>query len=444
MGVIAGDYDNDGWIDLYLTCYDKNRLLHNNGNGTFTDVTAAAGLGGDYGWSTSAAWVDFDRDGYLDLFVSHYLEWNADIQKTCHSVGGYQDYCSPKGFPPARSTLYRNLGNGKFEDVSLSSRIATQAGAALGVVTADLDEDGWPDLFVANDGMANHLWINQRNGTFAEEGLRRGVAFNSDGAAQANMGVIAADFFNRGSPDLFITHLTAEGSTFYRNLGHGHFEDTTSMVGLDASTRPFTGFGTGALDYDNDGWLDIFAANGAVQSIDAQVRAGLKLPLRQRCMLFRNLGTSPALFQEVQGSDFLQLEDVGRGVAFGDLDNDGDLDIVVTNNNGPARLLLNEVGQNRHWLGLRLVDGPPGRRHDVLGATARVDRAGGPSLWRRCATDGSYLSSSDPRLLFGLGNSPEISRVRVLWPDGHLEEWRGLATDRYYELVRGSGVRVTS
>jgi len=438
MGVAAGDFDNDGWVDLYITCLGRNRLLHNNGNGTFTDVTETAGVGCG-GWSTSAAWVDFDRDGLLDLFVCQYLDWDFNKHQLCHSIAGRKDYCGPKTFQPARSRLFRNLGNGRFQDVSLSSGIQSKAGAALGVVCADLDGDGWPDLFVANDGMANHLWMNQRDGTFREQALLRGCALNANGEAEANMGVIAADFSRDGRDDLFITHLKTEHATYYRNLGKGNFADETARCDLDTPTRPFTGFGAGALDYDNDGFLDIFCTNGEVRLIEEQARAGVVLPLRQRCQLFHNLGGRRLRFQEMRRGDALNIEDVGRGAAFGDLDNDGDIDIVVTNNNGPARLLLNQVGQNKHWLGLRLVDGPPGRRHDALGAIATLERAGQPLLRRRCATDGSYCSSSDPRVLFGLGDATDTGVLRVQWPDGKTEEWRGLAVDRYHELARGSG-----
>ncbi|HEV2968805.1 MAG TPA: CRTAC1 family protein [Pirellulales bacterium] len=438
MGVVAGDYDGDGFIDLYVTCLGRNRLLHNNGDGTFTDVTETAGVGGD-GWNTSAAWVDFDRDGRLDLFVCRYLQWTFDRHRMCQNPASGNDYCGPRSFEPARSRLYRNLGNGRFEEISISSRIASKAGAALGVVCADFNGDGWPDLLVANDGMENHLWINQKDGTFKEEALARGCALDCGGDAEANMGVIAADFHNSGRDDLFITHLITEHATFYRNLGGGQFEDQTTRLGLDAATRAFTGFGACAIDYDNDGRLDIFAANGAVKVLDAQVKAGFQPPLRQRCQLFHNDGGPKLRFAEVTEGAFLKVEDVGRGVACGDFRNNGAVDLVVANNNGPLRLLLNQVRQKNHWLGLRLVDGPVGRRFDVLGAVATLERSGQPSLRRRCATDGSYLSSSDPRVVFGLDNSAAFDCVRVLWPDGSTEAWRGLAADQYHELAKGTG-----
>lgn len=443
MGVAAADFDGDGFVDLFVTSLRTNHLLRNLGNGAFREITASAGLAAEGGWATSASWVDIDRDGHPDLYVCYYLLWTFGNHKSCRSPGGVNDYCGPKAFPPARSRLFRNLGNGQFQDISLRSRIAGKAGSALGVVAADLTGDGWPDLFVANDGMENFLWVNRQDGSFAEEALERGAALDLDGATAANMGVVAADFENRGLDNLFVTHLMKEHATYYRNLGGGQFEDVTASVGLDAPTRPFTGFGTVAIDYDNDGWQDLFAANGEVRIIDEQLRAGVALPLRQRALLFHNRGAQLG-FEEIKTGDFLKLEEVGRGVAVGDLDNDGRADLVVTNNAGPARVLLNQAGPEgtgkaNSWLGLRLVDGPAGRRRDALGAAARVERAGEPALWRRVATDGSYLSSSDPRLLFGLGASPAVDRILVTWQDGKREEWRGIQAGRYHELVRGSG-----
>lgn len=438
MGAIAGDYDQDGWLDLFVTGFGGNRLLRNQGNGTFCDLTEAAGLKSE-GWSSSAAWVDYDRDDRLDLFVCNYLEWTFANHHDCKHVSGRREYCSPKSYRPAQSRLYRNLGHGKFEDVSLRATISTREGAALGVVCADLNEDGWPDILVANDGMANHLWINRRDGTFAEEAQRRGCALNCDGAAEANMGVILADFGNVGRDDLYITHLKGERGTLWRNRGQGQFMDMTPHSGLDAPSRPFTGFGTGALDYDNDGHLDIFCANGEVRAVDAQLALGYQPPLRQRCTLFRNRGETRLRFEEVRHGDALALEDVGRGAAFGDIDNDGDVDIVVTNNNGPARLLLNQVGQQQHWVGLRVVMEEAGVRRDALGAVITVERQGYPPLRRRCATDGSYCSSSDPRVHFGLGEATSIERVTVRWQDGREETWTGLTVDRYHVLIHGKG-----
>ena len=439
MGAIAGDYNNDGNTDLYVTCYGHDRLLQNTGQQTFEDVTESAGLLADPAWSTSASWVDIDRDGQLDLFVCQYLEWTPETHVPCKSPWGGQGYCGPKSLPPSRSRLYRNAGDGKFVNVSQTSQISSKAGAALGVVGADINGDGWADLFVANDAMPNYLWINQHDGTFYEEALIRGCAVNGEGGSEGNMGIVAADFFYHGGIDLFITHLKSEHATFYQNLGEGYFADMTASLGLDATTRPYTGFGTGALDFDNDGARDIFIANGGVQIDPDQERAGIAVPLRQRSLLFRNHGKHQPEFAPITGCACLDAEETGRGAAFGDLDNDGDTDILVNNNHGPARLLLNDVGQLNHWLGVRLTDGPEGAEYIVSGAIAELDRTDEPKLTCRSATDGSYLSSSDPRLIFGLGDSTETGVVRIRWPDGLEEIWENLNCDQYHELRKGTG-----
>ncbi|MFO0428814.1 MAG: CRTAC1 family protein [Planctomyces sp.] len=435
MGAIAADYDGDGNIDLYVTCYGQDRLLHNNGDQTFSDVTEAAGLNAPPAWNTSATWVDYDRDGRLDLFVCQYLEWTFDKHVPCQSPWGGLGYCGPKSFAPSRSRLYHNEGSGRFRDVSESSGVSSLAGSALGVIGTDLNEDGWPDLFVANDAMPNHLWINQQDGTFKDEAFIRGCAVNAEGQSEGNMGLIAADFHHSGRMDIFITHLKSEHATFYQNLGGGQFADVTASLGLDAATRPFTGFGTGAVDYDNNGLLDIFITNGGVQIDVNQEKEGIPVPLRQRCLLFRNNGQENPDFAPITGCAAIDAEDVGRGASFGDLDNDGDTDIVVNNNHGPVKLFLNDVGQKKHWLGIRLLQaGESGRPVDASGAIAVLERPGQRAMARRCAVDGSYLSSSDPRLLFGLGDSESTGTLRIRWPDGREEVHENLAADRYHVL----------
>ena len=314
--------------------------------------------------------------------------------------------------------------------------MARTYGAGLGVVVADFNEDAWPDIYVANDGMENQLWISQAGERFENQAVVSGTAVNMQGATEASMGVVAADFDSDGDEDLFMTHLNGETNTFYANLGQGLFEDRSRRAGLGQASWPYTAFGTGAFDYDLDGWLDLFIANGEVRIIPAQADQGDALPLKQPNQLFRNLGYGR--FEEVTrwGGDHTDLAEVSRGAAFGDVDNDGDTDVLLFNNNGPVRLLRNEVGQAASWIGLRLVD-EAGR--DVLGARAALLRTDGTTLWRRSHTDGSYCSAHDPRVLFGLGQNPTYEQIRIIWPDGVVEEWTGLEPGAYHILTKGQG-----
>jgi len=331
--------------------------------------------------------------------------------------------------------LYRNRGNGTFEDVSVKSGITREFGSGLGVIAADFDGDGWPDIYVANDGNPNQLWINQKNGTFKNEAALRGSAVSVDGAPEAGMGVDFADVDNSGQEDIFVTHLTREKATLYVNLGQGRFEDRSAMVGLAATTAAYTGFGTAFIDYDNDGWLDIVIANGAVHTIDAQVNVHDPFPLHQTKQLFHNEGNGH--FEEVsaRAGPVFALSEVGRGLAVGDLDNDGGIDIVVSNNGGPLRVILNAVGHSAAWLGLRLLTG----KRDAYGAKVEITRSGGTTLMRRVRADGSYLSANDPRIIFGLGNDSKIVSLLVSWPDGKREQFSVPPLREYTTLVQGTG-----
>jgi hypothetical protein len=415
MGVAVGDYDNDGYLDLFVTGFGSATLFHNNGDGTFSDVTARAGVG-DRLWSTSAAFVDYDRDGLLDLFVAHYLDFSIAGNKVCHDALGARDYCSPRAYQPVPSRLYHNDGNGHFTDVTERAGVHKAYGAGLGVATGDYNEDGWLDLYVANDATPNQLWINQRNGTFSDEGLLSGAAFNASGNPEGSMGIASGDFNLDGHEDLFVTNIIGETYALYVNDGHAVFEDARVRTGLAALTAPYTGFGTDWIDYDNDGLLDLFVTNGAVNIIEAQ--RGQPLPFKMPNQLFHNTG---GRFEDVGGAGgpiFKQMG-IGRGAAFGDLDNDGDVDIVVTNNAGPALLLLNQTiehGGANHWLTVSARQ-PAGNRF-AFGAWIGVERAGQPTLWRRVRTDGSYLSASDTRVHFGLGASSASAAVVIQWPDG--------------------------
>jgi len=434
MGVAAGDYDNDGYPDLFVTSFGSTTLLHNNGNGTFTDVTKQAGVS-DSAWSTSAAFVDYDRDGNLDLFVAHYVDFTIAANKQCTDPAGARDYCSPRAYRPVPDRLFRNDGRGHFADVTAAAGIAKAYGAGLGVATGDYNGDGWPDIYVANDGTPNQLWINRHDGTFADEGPLSGAALNQTGNPEGSMGIASGDFDLDGDEDLFVTNIVGETSVLYVNDGRGNFEDARVRVGLAALTSAFTGFGTDWIDYDNDSWPDLFVANGAVNIVEAQ--RGQPSPYRMRNQLFHNL--AGRRFEEtsgVAGPAFARAE-IGRGAAFGDIDNDGGVDVVVTNNGGPVRLLMNQAPSRGHWLQVRL-DQRTGNRF-AIGALVGVERAGQPTLWRRVRTDGSYLSASDARLHFGLGASASIGAVVVRWPDGQRERWTGIAGDRLVTLRRGSG-----
>jgi hypothetical protein len=434
MGAAVGDYDNDGNLDLFVTAFGPDALYRNNGNGTFTNVTAAAGVSDDL-WSTSAAFFDYDRDGDLDLFVANYLDFTLTANKTCTDSLGAPDYCGPRMYQAVPDRLYRNEGNGRFSNVTDAAGLGKTYGAGLGVAAGDYNGDGWMDLYVANDARPNQLWINRRDGTFVDEGLLSGSATNAAGNPEGSMGVASGDFDGDGDEDLFITNIAGETFVLYTNDGHGVFQDARVAAGLAAPTAGMTGFGAGWFDYDNDGWLDLFVANGAVNTIDAQ--RGEPLPLRMKNQLFHNTGT--ARFAETSaaaGAAFARA-DVGRGAAFGDIDNDGDVDIVVTNNGGPVRLLLNQTRASHHWLEVS-VRQDQGNRLGI-GARIGVERAGKPTLWRRVRTDGSYLSSSDVRVHVGLGNGAQVSAVAVEWPDGTRERWTRIAADRRVELRRGTG-----
>lgn len=434
MGAATGDYNNDGWVDLYVTNFGPNILLRNRGDGTFEDVTATTGTG-DRNWTIGATFFDFDRDGWLDLFSGNYLEFSLASHTPCPMPSGALTYCGPGAYMPQPDTLFRNLGNGTFQDVSISSGIRSEFGSGMGVVATDFDSDSWIDFFVTNDGMPNQLWINQRNGTFADDALFAGVSVNQDGQPEASMGVDAGDFDGDGDPDLFLTHLIQESNTLYANNGNGLFEDVSMSSGMGQPSLPRTSFGAGWFDYDNDGWLDILTVSGAVVALEPLLRTGDTYPLAQTNQLFRNLGNGR--FEETTSSagEIFDLVEVSRGAAFGDLDNDGDTDVIIGNSNGPVRLLLNQIGQYQNWLGLEIV----GDDRHMLGAEVVVSLTNGRSLWRRVHTDGSYASAGDPRVLIGLGEANAINRVEVRWPDGTREEWTEVELGRYTPLEQGQG-----
>lgn len=433
MGAATGDYDNDGDLDLFLTSFGPEALFRNNGDGTFSDVTSQAGVS-DPLWSTSASFCDYDRDGDLDLFVANYLDFTVADKKICSDALGARDYCSPKSYRPLPDRLYRNEGGGRFTDVTASAGIAKAYGAGLGVVAGDYNADGWLDFYVANDATPNQLWINRRDGTFVDEGLISGAAVNAAGNPEGSMGIASGDVDADGDEDLFVTNIIGETFVLYENDGKGGFDDARGRWGVAQRTGGFTGFGTDWIDYDNDGWLDLFVANGAVNIVEAL--RGQPNPYRMPNQLFRNTGDRKFVETTGAAGPAFATAGVGRGAAFGDVDNDGDVDIVTTSNGGPVRLLLNQSA-GHHWLQVRLQQGT-GNRFG-LGARVVVERAGQPGLTRRVKTDGSYLSASDIRAHFGLGTFSKVDAIVVTWPDGQTERWRGQPADGLLTLRRGEG-----
>jgi enediyne biosynthesis protein E4 len=434
MGVAVGDYDNDGLLDLYVTCFGANVLYHNNGDGTFRDVTIEAGVQ-DTHWSTSAGFVDFDGDGWLDLFVCNYVDFTVKGNRACFSPAGEPDYCTPKMYHAVPSRLFRNLRNGKFEDITEAAGINRTYGPALGVVCADFNGDGRPDIYVANDTAANCLWLNQGNGTFREAALDMGVAYNMDGLAKAGMGVALEDVENDGGQVLLVTNLAREGATVFRGDARGQFEDATADFGLLQPTFGYTGFGAGWFDYDNDGWLDLLIANGGV-TVGSGRTGGSRYA--QRSQLFHNEGRRKPFRETSQtAGPAFQVPRVSRGVAFGDIDNDGAIDVVVNNNDAPVQLLRNQAGRGNHWLIVKLESAR--RNRFAIGARVAVLRRGLDPLWRRLHTDSSYLSASDVRVHFGLGGKPQIEAVLVQWPDGPTERFEGINADRIVALHQGAG-----
>jgi hypothetical protein len=445
MGVAVGDYDNDGRPDLFVTNYGRNILFHNNGDGTFSDVSKEAlpeeeseSLG------SSATFVDYDRDGFLDLFVVRYNSFRVQGAKQCAGYAGGHEYCGPGDYRPIPSKLYHNDGHGHFIDVTLKAGISAAYGNGLGVVCADFNDDGWIDIFVANDKTPNQLWINRHDGTFVDEGLVAGVAYDEMGNEHAGMGVTAGDFDEDGDEDIFITNIMGETHMLYQNQGKGMFRDATRLYGLGHTTVPFTGFGTLWFDYDNDGRLDLFIATGEVRMIESL--RGKPFPYDQKCQLFHNEGKTFRVVSAEAGPAF-EVSGVGRGAAFGDIDNDGDIDIAVCNANGPARLLLNQAGNRNHWLEVGLQGVTVNR--DAYGARVALFRRGRPPLWRRVSTDGSYLSASDPRVHFGLGTDDDLrssppEKLLVIWPNGAKEAWSIAKADTLIHLRQGSGTAATA
>ncbi len=432
MGVAVGDYDNDGFEDLYVVGYGRSILYHNNGDGTFTDVTERAGVANLGKWGSSAAWFDYDHDGKLDLIVANYVDFTPDRNLICINEGR-PAYCHPNKYHGQAPTLFHNDGNGVFTDVSRASKIGLKPGNGLGVVCFDYNGDGWTDVFLANDSMENFLYRNKGDGTFEEVGIEAGVAFGEDGKPEAGMGVDAADYDRDGLPDLFVTHLDLEYNRLYRNDGNGTFSDATFASKLGAGAFRMSGFGTRFLDYDNDGWRDLFIANGHVLDNIQFFHSGTEYA--EPKTIYRNLGGT---FQDVTKQLGPDLADrrVSRAAAFADYDNDGDVDVLVTNNGDRPQLFRNDGGNRKHWLEVHLVGTRSNR--DGIGAKVRLV-ANGVVQTDEAKGGTSYQAAHDPRLHFGLGNATRIARIDIAWPSGAVTKLADVPADQCITIKEDVG-----
>ena len=432
MGAAVGDYDNDGFPDLFVTQYGRSILYRNNGNGTFTDVTEKSGIRVE-GWASTAVWFDYDNDGRLDLFVGQFAGF--DKAKGCGvSADGKRHYCIPRIFPSTPSWLFRNNGDGTFTDVSKESGIASSLGKAWGAVAADVNNDGKMDLFVANDTLGNFLFIN-KGGRFEEDGLRADIAYSADGRARSGMGVDSADFDNDGWMDLFVANIDEEIFSLYRNNRDGTFDDQAMRLGVGMATRWMSGWGMKFIDYDNDGNLDLFLANGFPDDLVEEFSSQVKY--QEPLLLFRNVGGRYNNVSEQSGPVFGKSFSA-RGMAVGDFNNDGGIDVLVANNDAPPLLLRNNVGKQNHWLGVQLAGTKSNR--DAVGARLTY-KAGDLTRTRMKTGGGSFLSSHDPRMLLGLGERTKIDWLDIQWPQpsGATERFTGLPVDRYITIVEGTG-----
>lgn len=435
MGVAVGDYDNDGFPDLFITGYNRSILYHNNGNGTFTDVTARAGVSNAGRWGSSAAWFDYDHDGKLDLIIANYVQWTPETNVWCGDrKPGYRAYCHPNTYPPQKPTLYHNNGDGTFTDAGQASGAGLKAGSSLGVVTFDFDKDGWDDIFIANDSQANFLFRNNHDGTFREIAYPAGVALSDNGMAEAGMGADAADTTGHGWFDLFVTHLDFEHARLFRNLGDGSFEDATFAAKLGYATFYLSGFGTCFIDYDNDGSKDIFMANGHI--LDNIQLYHRDTQYAEPKLMYHN--NHHGIFENVSdnlGPD-LQVPRISRGAALADIDNDGDLDVLVSNNGQVPQLFRNDGGNRNNWLEIYLIGTRSNR--DGVGAQIKVI-AGDLTLYDQRKGGVSYQSAHDPRLHFGLGLEKKIDLVEIRWTSGILDKLENLSANEIVSVREGTG-----
>ena len=438
LGAAVGDYDNDGYDDLFVTALGQSHLFHNNGNGTFTDVTKSAGLWGPNEFSTSAAWTDYDRDGKLDLVVSNYVRWTQQTDLYCTLDGAHKSYCTPESYKGTSVRLWHNLGGGKFEDATAKAGLGDPTSKSLGITILDYNGDGWPDILIANDTQPNKLYLNKKDGTFEERGVAAGIAFSEDGVARAGMGVDAADYDRSGQASVIISNFANQMVSLYHNEGNGLFVDEAPQSEVGRATLVTLGFGCFFFDYDNDGWQDIFVADGHIE--DQIERVQKRVSYAEPPHLFRNLGGGK--FQEVTaqvGTAFASPK-VARGAAYADIDNDGFLDVLVTTNAGPAYLFHNEGGVN-HSLRVKLVGTKSNR--DGIGAVVRVtfgDDNKKDKQWKMLRSGSSYLSQSELVLTFGLGAQSKADAVEILWPSGQVDKLTSINVGQTITVQEGKGI----
>ncbi len=434
LGVAVGDYDNDGFDDIFISALGQSHLFHNNGNGTFTDVTKSAGLWGPNEFSTSAAWVDYDRDGKLDLVVANYVQWTEQTDLYCTLDGAHKSYCTPESYKGTSVRLWHNLGGGKFEDATQKAGLGDSTSKSLGINVLDYNGDGWPDILIANDTQPNKLYLNKKDGTFEERGATSGIAFSEDGVARAGMGVDAADYDRSGHPSVIISNFANQMLSLYHNEGNGLFVDEAPQSEVGRATLVTLGFGCFFFDYDNDGWPDIFVADGHIE--DAIERVQKRVRYAEPAHLFRNLGGGK--FQEVtaQMGQAFAAPRVARGAAYADIENDGFLDVLITTNAGPAYLFHNEGGAN-HSLRLKLVGTKSNR--DGIGAVVDVTAEGGKQ-WKMLRSGSSYLSQSELVLTFGLGAQSKADSVEIQWPSGQVDKLSNVNAGQTITVEEAKGI----
>ena len=435
MGVAVGDYNNDGFPDILVTSVGQNRLFRNTGKGTFLEVTRSSGLAGRQGFSTSALWFDFDRDGLLDLFVCNYVKWSPEHDVFCSLDAKHKSYCTPEAYRGETCWLFRNRGDGTFEDVTAKSGIFDSSSKSLGAAIVDYDRDGWPDLLVANDTQPNKLYRNMHDGTFKDVAVEAGIAFSAEGKARAGMGVDVADFNNSGTVGVAITNFDNEMTGLYRAVGNGIYEDVSMQAGIGLASKNSLGFGCAFLDGNLDGALDLLVANGHIDETVRNIRGNVGYAQPPQFFLNDGKGKFRDVASEL-GTEFNQPK-VGRGLAYGDFDRDGDLDILMTTNNGPAFLFRNDQSSGNKSIRFRLVGTKS--NHDAIGAAVRIFHGGGAQL-RLVKSGSSYLSQSELPVTFGLGRQDGIERAVINWPSGRVEEFKSLAAGRTYECVEGKGI----